>query len=803
MIKKKGQVEKINFETLVGSYRVQSLNSFASYLAQIWRDLAKRSNEKKKGINKISFSKYYELPGLINERLFQVFDRDKNGYLDGKEFINGMIILFTESFSTLTKFIFNFYDFDQDGLITREDVRVVLSYVPLETKNYSPKKLKYEKNEYADRVESQDELYNILNTAFANKDSLTEEEFVDVIDNVSSDILVLILVYILDKRPFNNDTINLFDSITTTPESQSLSPNIVDRTIASPSLKSKFKSPALLKAKNNFFQNKIASKNFLDLYSRKSNINNESNKGKLAFNLKIPDNDIKLNLGKIDSAREDDDSKIISPTRKKKKININQSSTGDHLQNLLKLKKIENFDKQKSFQGLIEIKKNSEENNNNNNKIIETSSKINNEEKNINEDSSFSSDSESGDTGSKISSYENYLYELNSEGEMKSNWVKLIYKDIYYYKKKDSPMYKGMHNLSNVYIKQNELYEYQGKKYYSFTIILPNKTKTFYCDNEEEYQTWMKKLKNAINFTNINENFEIKEQIGKGKFAIVYKGIHKSTGRTCAIKILNKKDMTTMDLELVKTEMDVLKICQHPNIIKLYDIHENEDNIYLIMEYCQGSDLFTYIEKRGYKLEEKKACEIIHKLCAAVYYLHSYGIVHRDLKPENIIMTDNTDNADIRLLDFGLSKILGPTEKCSEPFGTISYVAPEVLKQKYYGREVDIWSIGIITYLLLCGCLPFDDEKSEKEIVRQTIEDPVPYYPKLWKKLSNEAKNFVEGCLKKNPEERMNIKDALEHEWIKKFSNLVQLRLQSKKNNDQNDFKIYTTIDNMNISSNK
>ena len=113
-----------------------------------------------------------------------------------------MIILFTESFNTLTKFIFSFYDFDQDGLITKEDVRVVLSYVPLQSQNYNPNKLKYEKNEYADRVESQNELYNILNKAFGNKDSLTEEEFVDVIDNISSDILILILVYIMDKRPF-------------------------------------------------------------------------------------------------------------------------------------------------------------------------------------------------------------------------------------------------------------------------------------------------------------------------------------------------------------------------------------------------------------------------------------------------------------------------------------------------------------------------------------------------------------------------------------------------------------------------
>ncbi len=781
MSKKKENVEKINFESIVGSYRVPSLNSFANYLAQIWRDLAKRSNEKKKGINKITFAKYYELPGLINERLFQVFDRDNNGFLDGKEFINGMIILFTESFNTLTKFIFTFYDFDQDGLITREDVRVVLSYVPLHTKNYSSKQLKYEKNDYSDRVESQNELYNILNIAFGNKETLNEEEFVDVIDNVSSDILILILVYIMDKRPFNNETIKLFESITKTPESESISANIIDRTIASPSLQSKFKSPALLKVKNTIIQNKISSKKFLDLYSGKPKINNNvlSKENKIV-SLKIPKNEIKLNLGKIDSAREDDESKILFPTRKKKISNLNPNSNNEH--NLLKLQQFENFEKQKSFQGL-ESKKIKEDNKDDKN----------------NSDESFSVDSDNEkESLNKISIYENYLNEINSEGKMKTYWVKLIFKDIYFYKTKDSPMYKGMNNLSDVYIKTNDMYEYEGKNYYSFTIIFPKKTKTFYLEKKEDYETWISKLKSSINFTNINETYDIQEQIGKGKFAIVYKGIHKLTGRTVAIKILNKKDMTIIDLELVKTEMDVLKICQHPNIIKLYDIHENEENIYLIMEYCQGSDLFTYIEKRGYKLNEKRACEIIHKLCAAVYYLHSYGIVHRDLKPENIIMTDNTDNADIRLLDFGLSKILGPTEKCSEPFGTISYVAPEVLKQKYYGREVDIWSIGIITYLLLCGCLPFDDEKSEKEIARQTIEDPVPYYPRLWKKLSEDAKNFVEGCLKKNPLERMNIKDVLEHNWIKKFSDLVDLRREIKSNNEQSEFKIYTTIDQKN-----
>ena len=157
--------------------------------------------------------------------------------------------------------------------------------------------------------------------------------------------------------------------------------------------------------------------------------------------------------------------------------------------------------------------------------------------------------------------------------------------------------------------------------------------------------------------------------------------------------------MDNQDLELVKTEIDILKISQHPNIIKLYDIFENQDCIFIIMEYCEGGDLFSYIEKRNYKLPEPRAAEIIHKLSAAIYFIHSFGIVHRDLKPENILMTDSTDKADIRLLDFGLSKFLRPGEKCQEPFGTISYAAPELLQGKSYDKSVDLWSIGIITYL--------------------------------------------------------------------------------------------------------
>ena len=338
-----------------------------------------------------------------------------------------------------------------------------------------------------------------------------------------------------------------------------------------------------------------------------------------------------------------------------------------------------------------------------------------------------------------------------------------------FFKDKGIPNHEGVHNLCGVYLKLNSPLNKDGKVYYSFSIIYPLQTRNYYSEDKNEIDNWLKHLKKAIDITPLNENFDLKENLGRGQFGLVKIGIHKLTGRKVAIKIINKKEMTIKQLELVKTEIDILKICQHPNIIRLYDVIENQEKIYIVTEFCSGKDLFSYIEKRGYKLPEKRTAEIIHKLATAVFYIHSFGIVHRDLKPENILMTDNSDEADIRLLDFGLSKIIGPNEKCSEPYGTLSYVAPEVLLDVPYTQKVDIWSIGVITYLLLSGCLPFDDRYSEREIARKTIEEPVPFYPFIWNKLSKEAMKFVQDLLQKKADKRLSIKELLKHEWLKKY----------------------------------
>jgi len=378
---------------------------------------------------------------------------------------------------------------------------------------------------------------------------------------------------------------------------------------------------------------------------------------------------------------------------------------------------------------------------------------------------------------------EGYLFKIQ-ENKVKKIYFKLICKDLYYYKSKTNKRHKGIHNLSGVFIQSNGLVKLGDKQFYCFTIIFPTKPRKYYLSNESEYYNWVNTIRKIVGYSNLNEIYEIRQVLGKGKFGLVKLGIHRGSGRKVAIKIINKKLVTAIDVQQVKTEIDILKIAKHPNIIQLYDVFENENYIYIIMEYCAGGDLFSYIEKRGFRLPETRAAEIIHKLSTAVYFLHEYGVVHRDLKPENILMTDNSSNADIRLVDFGLGKIIGPGEMCTDPFGTFSYVAPEVLKEKPYSFKVDLFAIGIIAYLLVAGFLPFDHETSEKEIARQTVYEPTPFPISIWKNISNEARMFVDNLLQKNPEKRMGIKEVLQHKWLQKFNAKESISFKKRNESD-------------------
>lgn len=209
------------------------------------------------------------------------------------------------------------------------------------------------------------------------------------------------------------------------------------------------------------------------------------------------------------------------------------------------------------------------------------------------------------------------------------------------------------------------------------------------------------------------------------------------------------------------------------------------------MEYCKGGDLFTFLEKRDFMIPESKARELAHSIATGIFYLHSFGIAHRDLKPENILMTDETDDAQPKLVDFGLSKIVGPNETCNDPFGTLSYVAPEVLLQKPYDKSVDLWSLGVIIYLLLCGALPFDHD-DDREIARQTIHDDPDFTYETWSKIEDSTIDLIKSLLAKDKNDRMKLADVLQHPWIvKKSKQIAMVRRKSGDASAAEQFKAF------------
>lgn len=228
-----------------------------------------------------------------------------------------------------------------------------------------------------------------------------------------------------------------------------------------------------------------------------------------------------------------------------------------------------------------------------------------------------------------------------------------------------------MHNITGVFIKEEKKTKFEGQDLFCFSLVYPFRVRKYYTESFEDYQKWLTDLKKVLGYETLEDQYELKEVLGKGKFGLVKLAIHKNTGRKVAVKIIGKKNIDYSDLEMIKNEIEILKICQHPNIIKLYDVFENSDFIYLITEYLEGGDLFNYLQKRNFKLSEARAANLVHQILAAVYYLNSYGIIHRDLKPENLVMTDNSEDARVKILDFGLSKIIGPNELCHDPYGTI------------------------------------------------------------------------------------------------------------------------------------
>ncbi|KAL1549965.1 Calcium-dependent protein kinase 14 [Salvia divinorum] len=264
---------------------------------------------------------------------------------------------------------------------------------------------------------------------------------------------------------------------------------------------------------------------------------------------------------------------------------------------------------------------------------------------------------------------------------------------------------------------------------------------------------------------NLEEVYELGRELGRGEFGVTYMCTDKATGENFACKSISKKKLRTrVDIDDVRREVEIMrKLPNHPNIVSLKDAYEDDHAVHLVMELCEGGELFDRIVARGH-YTERAAAAVTRTIVEVIQVCHQHGVMHRDLKPENFLFANMKETAPLKAIDFGLSVFFNPGQRFNEIVGSPYYMAPEVLKRNY-GPEVDVWSAGVILYILLCGFPPFWAE-TEQGVAQAIIRSDVKFKRDPWPKVSDKAKDLVKKMLNPDPKQRPTAQEVLDHSWL-------------------------------------
>ncbi|XP_044594428.1 calcium/calmodulin-dependent protein kinase type II alpha chain isoform X23 [Cotesia glomerata] len=265
--------------------------------------------------------------------------------------------------------------------------------------------------------------------------------------------------------------------------------------------------------------------------------------------------------------------------------------------------------------------------------------------------------------------------------------------------------------------------------------------------------------------TRFSDNYDLKEELGKGAFSVVRRCVQKSTGLEFAAKVINTKKLSQRDFQKLEREARICRKLQHPNIVRLHESIQEEHCHYLVFDLVTGGELFEDIVAREF-YSEADASHCIQQILESVHHCHHNGIVHRDLKPENLLLASKAKGAAVKLADFGLAiELQGDAQAWYGFAGTPGYLSPEVLKKEPYGKPVDIWACGVILYILLVGYPPFWDEDQHR-LYGQIKAGAYDYPSPEWDTVTPEARNLINQMLTVNPSRRITASDALRHPWI-------------------------------------
>ncbi|PPD74984.1 hypothetical protein GOBAR_DD28087 [Gossypium barbadense] len=296
-----------------------------------------------------------------------------------------------------------------------------------------------------------------------------------------------------------------------------------------------------------------------------------------------------------------------------------------------------------------------------------------------------------------------------------------------------------------------------------------------------------------------DQRYTIGKLLGHGQFGYTYVAIDKANGDRVAVKKIDKNKMVLpMAVEDVKREVKILEALKgHENVVQFYNAFEDDSYVYIVMELCEGGELLDRIlAKKDSRYSEKDAAVVVRQMLKVAAECHLHGLVHRDMKPENFLFKSTREDSLLKATDFGLSDFIRPGKRFHDIVGSAYYVAPEVLKRRS-GPESDVWSIGVITYILLCGKQPFWD-KTEDGIFKEVLKKKPDFRRKPWPTISNGAKDFVKKLLVKDPHARLTAAQALcmspAHRWVREGGNASDIPVDISVLNNLRQFVKYSRL---------
>ena len=706
------------------------------FLKELYRDLLRRSNGESNGnnINKITFQESLIMPLIISERLFYAFTNNTfTNDITREQYINGFCNLYSEDLECRLEIISKVIDFDLDGVLSVDDLTMLLMHFYL---------VDNDMNSFQD-------VKDIIYKDLTPKKRITISSFRDTMSDYNPDVFYLFCFLFNKFCPFTSEQVNYFKNSVKMKEIKLFSPihqtkEPIKKFLNLPPTKELIK---FLKSRYNCYIIDISdsiNKNVLTIESENEELNDLINfESDIAFAIQNMENVNTEKINKVTFKKLNSNSSTASSI---KNVSIKQNNwknetilnspvyINEHFSKS-PIKSLNNYSKYNSYAP-------GKNNLNSSDIIMDYNNNGNYFEIEVNYYTRSGSIKDC-----KILIIGDCLY-IHIFGN-KYKFLKLISLKFTFVEEIE----KG-ETLSNNILRRVRLSSFLNSNY---------KEMIFSSEEQIKMESFITTLKLIINHENLDKKYIKIKEIYRGSQSHLYLGKNIETNEKVVIKQIDQNFLDKSSrYETVLWERDIiffLKKISHPNIVKVHDYYRTEESFYFILEYIPNGNLKTFLLNNGKSLTPKQLKQIMLELSTAVLFLHSVGIIHRDLKPENVLISKK-ENGDItvKLIDFGFSRVLGKLDNLNESYGTFSYASPEILNKTPYNFKTDIWSLGVIFYLIIVGVHPFgENEKDLKEIHHNILNAKY----KIPDKVDNKMKNLIQKCLNVEAKKRPKIEDVV------------------------------------------